>query len=64
MNEDELTYECQVCFIAYNKSKIIAIERIEYSRWLICMQCADKISDALLVKVVTDLNEKSEGKNE
>ena len=70
MNEAELMYECQACYKAYGESKLITVKGIEYSHWhrvfpwLICMQCAEKISDALLVKVVEEVGGvKIEGKN-
>jgi hypothetical protein len=56
-----LMYECQVCYKQHVESKLIAVEAIKNSvlhrvyPWLICYECAEKISDALKVR---------EGKNE
>lgn len=52
MKEAELLYECQVCHKARGESMLLTVEGIEYSHgdrvspWLICQECAEKISDA------------------
>lgn len=57
MSEAELMYECQVCYKLHGESELIAVEAIKNSvlhrvyPWLICQGCAEKISDALEVKV-------------
>jgi len=44
--------ECQVCHKAHGESMLLTVEGIEYSYWhrvfpwLICQECAEKISDA------------------
>ena len=66
----ESMHMCEVCHKSRVDSDLIAIEGVEYLRWerlfpwYICMQCAEKISDALLVKVVEEVRGvKKEGEN-
>lgn len=67
----ELSHNCEVCHKSHADSDLIAIEGVEYLRWerlfpwYICYECAEKISNALLVKVVEEVGGvKKAGKNE
>jgi len=57
----EAMHHCEVCHKQYADSVLIAVKGIAYLKWervfpwYICRECAEKISDALLVKVVKDV---------
>ncbi len=61
MDKVEIVHQCEVCYIQYSQAELVEIEGITYqtwkriSPWYICKDCAEKISDALLVKVVKDV---------
>jgi len=65
----EMSRCCEVCHNRYTKSELIAVDGIDYLKWerdypwYICKACAEKISDALLVKVVQDCIDKREDGN-
>jgi len=71
MNEAEVMYECQVCYKLYAEEALVAVKDIEYRAghrvfpWHICLQCAEKIGNALYTKVAGDwIGKYEEGKSE
>lgn len=57
----EVMHGCEVCYKLYDESRLVAVERCErVFPWYICKPCAEKISDALLAKVVQDCTKKHE----
>ena len=61
----EVLTGCEICHSMYKECDLIEVKDIVYDQWKrlypcrICQMCAEKISDALLVKVVKDVELKN-----